>query len=246
MRLGFHGYAYSHSLPVLGARLPSQLHSKLVIALPVLNRKTKSHNLSAACNWPNHRGTATGFPLSAFGLSAVFFASISSLLFGDNTSDFLLLLAVGTTCMIFFSIFFVRVVPNMPKYAPLSDGIIERTSSNPLKRTKSNDGKGMIEQEPGTLHFYISLFPSASIQCNISHIDASDVPDEDIDESSSLVFETVSGSGDIQDDADKTDGDVHDPHHLDIRGVAMLPKVEFYQLFMMLGLLTGIGLMTIK
>lgn len=60
------------------------------------------------------------------------------------------------------------------------------------------------------------------------------------------MSETVSGPGDIQDDADKNDVDLHDPHHLDIRGVAMLPKVEFYQLFMMLGLLTGIGLMTIK
>jgi hypothetical protein len=35
-------------------------------------------------------------------------------------------------------------------------------------------------------------------------------------------------------------------HYPDVRGFALLPKVEFWQLFLTMGLLSGIGLMTIK
>ncbi|MCJ1351786.1 MAG: hypothetical protein MMC33_001770 [Icmadophila ericetorum] len=114
----------------------------------------------------------------------------------------------------------------MPKYAPLLDDM-GRSNGNPLKRTKSNDGMG-IERE------------------SVPYLDASDVPNEDTDESSSLVFQAASEPEDLENGADKTDADTHDPHHLDIRGMAMLPTVEFWQLFMMLCLLAGIGLMTIN
>jgi hypothetical protein len=35
-------------------------------------------------------------------------------------------------------------------------------------------------------------------------------------------------------------------HRVDIRGFKMLPLIEFWQLFALMGILTGIGLMTIK
>ena len=35
-------------------------------------------------------------------------------------------------------------------------------------------------------------------------------------------------------------------HRVDIRGLKLLPMVEFWQLFSLMGILTGIGLMTIK
>lgn len=38
----------------------------------------------------------------------------------------------------------------------------------------------------------------------------------------------------------------HESPHLDVRGFALLPHLEFWQLFCMMGLMTGIGLMTIK
>lgn len=37
-----------------------------------------------------------------------------------------------------------------------------------------------------------------------------------------------------------------DSPHPDIRGLAMLAKVEFWQLFLTMALLSGLGLMTIK
>ena len=35
-------------------------------------------------------------------------------------------------------------------------------------------------------------------------------------------------------------------HHIDISGTEVLKHIEFYQLFILLGSLTGVGLMTIK
>lgn len=38
----------------------------------------------------------------------------------------------------------------------------------------------------------------------------------------------------------------HDSHNVDIRGLAMLSHMNFYLLWLLMGLLTGIGIMTIK
>jgi hypothetical protein len=49
--------------------------------------------------------------MSGFGLSAFFFSSISHTLFPGNTSDFLLVLALGTAIPMIFGFFFVRIIP---------------------------------------------------------------------------------------------------------------------------------------
>jgi len=54
----------------------------------------------------------------------------------------------------------------------------------------------------------------------------------------------MSAPGDVEDETDKH-GD-HHSHRLDISGFQLLPRPEFWILFCMLGLLTGVGLMTIK
>jgi hypothetical protein len=67
-------------------------------------------------------------------------------------------------------------------------------------------------------------------------------------ESSSLMCKPpASGSGPHsgQTSLDLPDREFGVPH-LDMRGFALLPHIEFWQLFSMLGLMTGIGLMTIK
>lgn len=68
----------------------------------------------------------------------------------------------------------------------------------------------------------------------------------DNDETSSLVSKS-----DIRPSFDTLDDDfladvALEAHHPDIRGPAMLKHVEFWQLFMTMALLSGIGLMTIK
>jgi hypothetical protein len=73
-----------------------------------------------------------------------------------------------------------------------------------------------------------------------------DQPARNSDESSSLL----SIPGDIVEP--ETDAESHKSHitersHLlDVTGLALLYKIEFWQLWILMGLLTGVGLMTIK
>ncbi len=52
--------------------------------------------------------------------------------------------------------------------------------------------------------------------------------------------------GDIADKRCHAHNDGVYSRHVDIRGRALLPIPEFWQQFILLGLLTGVGLMTIK
>lgn len=138
---------------------------------------------TAASNFPDHRGTATAFPLAAFGLSAFFWSTVSAVIFKDDTGKFLLLLALGTFLLNLVAIPFLRVLPPRGPYQPLShmgDTIVE---SRPLRTTRSTELRSSYQEE--------------------------------FDEA-------------------------------DVRGLAMLPKVEFWQLFLTMALLSGIGLMTIN
>lgn len=206
----------------------------------------------AALNWPNHRGTATAFPLSAFGLGAFFFSAISSLAFPDNTSTFLLLLSIGCLCMCYVSVAFLRVVPQSQAYAPISTNE-ERRGSNPLKRTKSTDRKLVSHQhhqEPGTLPTNPTASESLHRERNKDSeaIEFVEPSNDEPDETSSLMSKSSSSSpGDVpyQNQAEVS-ATHHDSHHIDIRGLALLKQVEFYQLWLLLGILTGVGLMTIK
>ena len=207
-----------------------------------------SHRFTAALNWPNYRGTATAFPLSAFGLSAFFFSLISSLAFPDNTSDLLLLLAIATFVMVLVGAFFLRIVPNSPAYTPIS----ERSgsdSSTLLKRTKSEENKynsSRLSTEPGTQAETISSrsgdFKDSRRLVEPEH------PDLGPEETSSLLSKSSgSAPGDVPfQNGSPRDITEHESQHVDIRGFALLSKTKFYQLWLLLGLLTGIGLMTIK
>lgn len=92
---------------------------------------------SSALNWPDHRGTATAFPLAAFGLSAFFFSIFAQFVFPGNTGNFLFLLAAGTSGIVLLSILFLRVVPHA-KYTklPTTSGR-SRPDSSPLRNTLS-------------------------------------------------------------------------------------------------------------
>ena len=215
---------------------------------------------TSALNWPDHRGSATAFPLAAFGLSAFFFATISSWAFPNNTSDFLLLLSTGTFCMVFVSSFALHVVPQPAGYSAITPR--RRSASNPLHRTKSGDSKHSNKQdlpEPGRL-LSASRTPMFSSQYGeakaepLKHDESSKVPNADTDEpseTSSLMSKSSSnasipGDDDYHDRSTKAKATNHDSPHVDIRGLALLRRIEFWQLFIMLGLLCGIGLMTIK
>ncbi len=252
-----HGCVSLHALPVLVGLPLFQDLSRHVRSLASSEFEFSAYGSSAALNWPNHRGTATAFPLAAFGLSAFFFATISSVAFEDETGHFLLLLAIGTFAICFVGFFFLRVVPYSPSYLAVPTGEHGPPQSNPLTRSKSADCKRRnprFSEEPGrqpiTIHETTSSHDDYAKDPG-NFCATSDVLQTGVDETSSLLSTSSSSSsstpGDFpsQNDDDKATHS-HGSHHLDIRGLAMLPRAEFWQLFLLLGLLTGIGLMTIK
>lgn len=94
---------------------------------------------TTAKNFPDHlRAVTVGLVMSGFGLSAFFFSSISHTLFPGNTSDFLLVLALGTAIPMIFGFFFVRVIP-LPSHG---ESAVEVGSSNnyqPLATSADSD-----------------------------------------------------------------------------------------------------------
>ncbi|KAI9760387.1 MAG: hypothetical protein M4579_001683 [Chaenotheca gracillima] len=211
----------------------------------------------SALNWPEHRGTATAFPLSAFGLSAFFFSSLSSLVFPNDTSDFLLVLSIGTFTLIFVSFFFLRVIPPQPRYSVIPDhGTRSGSSSSQLHRTKSGESRqsaGRYSHEPGTETDDArpegdAGDDDAAPKRPSSLKGASEPDDGGMDETSSLMSKsTASGPGDVPFEGQATESkDEHSQHHVDIKGLALFSTFEFWQILALLGLLTGVGLMTIN
>ncbi|KAH8894053.1 MFS general substrate transporter [Thozetella sp. PMI_491] len=236
---------------------------------------------TSALNWPHHRGTATAFPLAAFGLSAFFFASFGGIFFPGDTSDFLMLLAVGTFGLTFIGFFFLKVFPHT-SYRPVPAGP-GMSGSQQLKRTASQEdrarrlGKGFPDEEPGMLSsapgtsYPVSAAPATLLQVtseadraesSISGSRGTDVEnppaptpssvppalaeDEDRDdhtETSSLMSKSSSLPGDV---LVQSSVDMDRSHRVDIRGLQLLKSLEFWQLFTIMGILAGIGLMTIN
>jgi len=166
-----------------------------------------------ALNWPQHRGTATAFPLSAFGLSAFFWTTLSSLLFPNDTSAYLLLLAIGATTLVFIGLIFLRVVPTTTAYDAVAtdDGTsnrLRRTSSHSRHSSKASTG-GEVGRE---------------------------------DERASLV----SSDGSVPGDMENIKAHAVHHHKPDITGWILLRTPKFWQLWIILGLLCGVGLMTIN
>ncbi|KAK8172617.1 major facilitator superfamily domain-containing protein [Phyllosticta citrichinensis] len=177
---------------------------------------------TAATNWPNHRGTATAFPLAAFGLSAFFFTTISRVVFPGNTSGLLMLLACLTLGMAFVGTFFLQLVsPENASYSAVPAG--ENAGHRPRKSRESDFFGGLPEEA--------SVGPSSRVQSEttslLSELTASE-------ESKSISKVTVSESQD------------ESSHRTGISGVRLLRTLTCWQLFSVLGLLTGIGLMTIN
>lgn len=195
---------------------------------------------AAVLNFPSHRGTASALPLSAFGLSAFFFSLVSSTLFPGNTASFLLLLAISTSSIIFISFFFLRVLPAPNAYSAIPTA---RDHSNKLHRTKSEETCQRPQVEPGMN--YTTIAGSSSR----AGAHGAQVNRESVTETSSIV--SFSSSDDNVGDEDPEICSAHpvdSAHHghVDIRGWALIRSVDFWFYWTVLGVMTGIGLMTIN
>ncbi|CZT10282.1 hypothetical protein WAI453_009375 [Rhynchosporium graminicola] len=205
---------------------------------------------TSALNWPHHRGTATGLNLAAFGLSAFFFSIFAQSIMPGSTGDFLMLLASGTFGIVFVGFFFLRVLPHphhTPHYAAVPTSASHtRADSNRLYLTKSEDAKYRAQQahqEPGTPSS--SVVPPGETEALKFHDGGEEVAEgvnTDTETSSLMSKSTFSSPGDDPEDVNVKDH----AHRTDIRGLKMLLMVEFWQLFMLMGILAGVGLMTIN
>ncbi|KAI0848103.1 MFS general substrate transporter [Daldinia vernicosa] len=223
---------------------------------------------TSALNWPHHRGTATAFPLAAFGLSAFFFALIGSVFFPGSPSKFLMLLAYGTFGLTFLGFFFLRVLPPHSPYHAVPDAEPGMADSRELHRTTSDESKTRAARrdpsEPG-------MFNTTSDTSNNSKTtqDASEQEDRDppspkedspavdteeapsgtrdgSDETSSLLSQSTLSSSLPGEVLVQSSVDMDRSHRVDIRGLNLLKNIEFWQLFTIMGILSGIGLMTIN
>ncbi|CRK33452.1 hypothetical protein BN1708_001130 [Verticillium longisporum] len=217
---------------------------------------------TSALNWPHHRGTATAFPLAAFGLSAFFFSLFGSVFFPGNTSAFLATLAIGTFGLPFVGFFFLRVLPPTgyrPVARPdplLGSQELYRTESEEAKHQAALHAHNTSRFEPGTSPSTSS--PSGTADSfhggNVRGTEATHGQDEEHglpdtsdgpepDETSSLISSASSMPGDI---VVQSSVDLDRSHRIDIRGWQLLRMIDFWQLFCVMGILTGIGLMTIN
>ncbi|KAF1850619.1 MFS general substrate transporter [Cucurbitaria berberidis CBS 394.84] len=172
---------------------------------------------TATLNWPTHRGSATACPLAAFGLSAFFYTLIAGFAFPGNTSGLLMMLSLATSLLVLVSIPFLVVVDH-----------------------KSGTGYAVLPTSERTRRDSNLLHRTKSPQqLEITDEDEQDDPST---ETSSLI----SGPGDIVDDDDAASKKSTHSHRTDITGLALLHRPEFWQLWVLMGLLTGVGLMTIN
>ena len=143
------------------------------------------------------------------------------------------------------SIPLLKILPPSDSYFPISQP--SRVESTRLHTTRPNAGH---PDEAGT-HSTTAFESQPPVHArSLSQVSNPRPPpiDPDHDETSSLVSSKHGhrpSHGSIDNDSALSDVD-NDSHNPDIRGLAMLPKVEFWQLFLTMALLSGIGLMTIK
>jgi MFS family permease len=216
---------------------------------------------TSALNWPHHRGTATAFPLAAFGLSAFFFSLIGSIAFPGDPGPFLELLAAGTFGMTFVGFFFLRVFPHSHVYhshyhtVNTADSSGDLVSSRELRRTPSHESKSSrlarrsTSAEP-SMSYDTTTSPGGEASQGSSSrpldVEAADEAVEELNETSSLMSRSSSASSLPGDVLLQSSVDLDHSHRVDIRGWNLLRNVEFWQLFSIMGILSGIGLMTIK
>ncbi|KAI0840836.1 MFS general substrate transporter [Hypoxylon sp. FL0890] len=212
---------------------------------------------TSALNWPHHRGTATAFPLAAFGLSAFFFALIGSIFFPGSPSKFLMLLAYGTFGLTFVGFFFLRVLPPHSPYHAVPDAEPGLTDSRQLRRTASEESKARAgrghpaepEQEQEDEASGIGdtpSDPSGTTRVVEAAEEAASGNRDGADETSSLLSQSTQSSSLPGEVLVQSSVDMDRSHRVDIRGINLMKNIEFWQLFTIMGILSGIGLMTIN
>ncbi|KJZ78115.1 hypothetical protein HIM_02752 [Hirsutella minnesotensis 3608] len=210
---------------------------------------------TSALNWPLHRGTATAFPLAAFGLSAFFFSVLGSLFFPGDPGVFLKLLSWGTFFMTFIGFFFLRVVSHPAQSShdqrSSSDHRYRRIPTGDVQTHQFQSGRH-LEVEPGrssedAAH---SMEPASTTPCLTPILGrAAATPPGHAPGSCAVPSEGTSEAAcpcASQDDVAANSVDLDRSHRIDIRGLRLVRTQMFWLLFFIMAILAGVGLMTIN
>jgi hypothetical protein len=149
-----------------------------------------------------------------------------------------MLLSLATSLLVMISIPFLIVVDHKrgADYAALPSGEVRvRRDSNILHNTKYTGFTEPPEEISECQYIFLSF------HCTCQPLQAAEAHDGPSTETSSLL----SAPGDIITDDAASKKSAHS-HHADVTGLALLSRPDFWQLWVLMGLLTGVGLMTIK
>ncbi|KKA26073.1 hypothetical protein TD95_000350 [Thielaviopsis punctulata] len=211
---------------------------------------------TSALNWPHHRGTATAFPLAAFGLSAFFFSLLGAVVAQGDPGAFLYLLAVGTFTITIVGFFFLRVLPHQTYHSLDTEAHSSqiRYGDADLPGMSASAPSGSSNDPSSARHDSTPLLsgsdsdldsPAATAAAAAAKATSKD-QDDDALETSSLMSQSSHASSLPGEVLVQNSVDMGRSHRVDIRGLRLLRKPEFWQLFSILCLLAGIGLMTIN
>lgn len=136
------------------------------------------------------------------------------------------------------------MVPHSTAYLAVPTDDQENPASNPPRRARSEEGKyktRRLSQDRGTqlVHFEAS---EGLPEDRVIH-EPPKIPNRGSNETSSLLSNSSSA---IEEGLQNGKDNHCDSPDLDIKGLAITRTIEFWQLFSLLGILCGIGLMTIK
>ncbi|EFY86088.1 MFS transporter, putative [Metarhizium acridum CQMa 102] len=207
---------------------------------------------TSALNWPGHRGTATAFPLAAFGLSAFFFSFLGSVLFPGDPSAFLKLLSFGTVGLTFIGFFFLKVYPHSNHRVICHEEGRRSSSSSahlrPPRGIRHSEEPGTSDTDSTNTNLASSPMlagpiPPSNNPSSSSKPVNNDIEEDAVDETSSLMS---SATPELVENVVTSSVDTDRSHRIDIRGFNLLRNQSFWLLFTIMAILSGVGLMTIK
>lgn len=167
------------------------------------------------------------------------FSTIATFAFSDDISMFLLTIAVITFTLNTISLFFVRLLPpSSPNSDPhgtshVRSQVLHRAKSQDCATSPKDDGDELIDGV------------SREVAPNQRVCDGT-VEDANLDsgETSSLLSKSSDSSPEEYGFGRRSQDERSD--EADIRGLNLLAKPHFWELFLLFGLLSGVGLMNIK
>lgn len=205
--------------------------------------------MSATFNWPDSRGTATAFPISGFGLSAFFFATLANFVFGEDIAGLLLMLSIGCLVLQLIALPFIHLVPPAQTYTPVPshDGTQPRmVRSRSYTRPRSKTGESQRSTSL-SLEGERTLLPGSTLSLLSNSEEDGYFPERGSRREATPLLQDASEDDLRPQEAHSSGNEEQDSlRNVEITGFTLLREPEFWQLFALFGVLAGIGLMTIK